>query len=225
MSQTFVPAAGLDFLLPFYDPLWRLMGGETMRAKFIRDASLAAGQRILDIGCGTGSLLVQIADTVSGTRLSGLDPDPKALARSRNKAARAGADVNWTEGFADQLPHADASFDRVISSFMFHHLGLDVKRGMLREARRVLVAGGELHLVDFGGEAQRAGRPARSNLLRARGPRRGPGRRSQCAVRRSGFRGRARRVAGKKPVRALHPRSGGGALRPPILLIPEADQG
>ncbi len=152
MSQTFVPAAGLDFLLPFYDPLWRLMGGETMRAKFIRDASLAAGQRILDIGCGTGSLLVQIADTVSGTRLSGLDPDPKALARSRNKAARAGADVNWTEGFADQLPHADASFDRVISSFMFHHLGLDVKRGMLREARRVLVAGGELHLVDFGGK-------------------------------------------------------------------------
>ncbi|MFP6565051.1 MAG: class I SAM-dependent methyltransferase [Myxococcota bacterium] len=152
MSKTFLPGAGRDFLLPFYDPLWRLMGGETMRATFIRDAGLAAGQRILDIGCGTGSLLVQIADTVSGTRLSGLDPDPKALARSRNKAARAGADVNWTEGFADQLPHADASFDRVISSFMFHHLGLDVKRGMLREARRVLVAGGELHLVDFGGK-------------------------------------------------------------------------
>ncbi len=151
MSRSFLPAAGLDLFLPLYDPLWRLLGGETMRATFIRDAGIAAGQRILDIGCGTGSLLVMIAKTVVDTQVSGLDPDPKALARCGGKAADAGVDVDWVEGFADALPHADASFDRVVSSFMFHHLSLDVKQGMLREARRVLAPGGELHLVDFGG--------------------------------------------------------------------------
>ena len=55
------------------------------------------------------------------------------------------------DGFADALPFADASFDRIFSSFMFHHLDGDVKRGALREAARVLHPGGSLHLLDFGG--------------------------------------------------------------------------
>ena len=73
MSRTFVPAAGHDLFLPLYDPLWRLMGGERVRAAFIREAGLAAHERILDVGCGTGSLPVQIAQTMPGTR-SGLLP-------------------------------------------------------------------------------------------------------------------------------------------------------
>jgi ubiquinone/menaquinone biosynthesis C-methylase UbiE len=152
MSRAFVPAAGRDFLLPLYDPLWNWLGGDRIRARFIRDAGLAAGQRVLDIGCGTGSLLIQINETVPGIQASGLDPDPKALSRCAAKAASADVGIEWSEGFADALPYADASFDRVVSSFMFHHLDLNVKNGMLREARRVLTAGGELHLVDFGGQ-------------------------------------------------------------------------
>ena len=151
MSRTFVPAAGHDLLLPFYDPLWRLMGGHGVRETFIRDAALAAGQRILDIGCGTGSLTVQITQTLPGANVTGLDPDPKALARGKRKAGAGGVDIRWNEGFADDLRYADASFDRVVSSFMFHHLDLGVKQGMLREARRVLAPAGELHLIDFGG--------------------------------------------------------------------------
>jgi ubiquinone/menaquinone biosynthesis C-methylase UbiE len=153
MSRAFIPAAGHDLFLPLYDPLWRLMGGERVRAAFIRDAGLAAPQRILDIGCGTGSLPVQIAATVPGTEVTGLDPDPKALRRGSEKATAAGVDVSWREGFGDDLPFDDGAFDRVVSSFMFHHLDPEVKRGMLREARRVLRPGGELHLIDFGGQA------------------------------------------------------------------------
>ena len=154
MNRSFVPAAGHDFFLPLYDPLWHLLGGRAVRERFIRDADLAAGQQILDIGCGTGSLPVQIAESVPGAHVRALDPDPRALARGADKAARAGVAVDWSEGFGDELPYPDASFDRVVSSFMFHHLDLDVKQGMLREARRVLTPGGELHLVDFGGERQ-----------------------------------------------------------------------
>jgi len=152
MSRAFLPAAGLDILLPLYDPLWWVLGGAKLRADFIRDAGIARGQRILDVGCGTGSLLVQIAQTAPEVRLSGIDPDAKALARCRRKSASAGVEVEWCQGFADELPHADGSFDRVLSSFMFHHLDLDTRRGMLREAHRVLIPGGELHLVDFAGQ-------------------------------------------------------------------------
>ena len=156
MSRSFVPAAGHDLFLPLYDPLWRLMGGHDLRASFIRDAGLASDQDILDIGCGTGSLAVQIAENVvPGARLIASDPDPKALARGAAKAQRAGVDVQWDEGFADALPYDDDAFDRVTSSFMFHHLDLAVKRGTLREARRVLKPGGELHLIDFGGRGER----------------------------------------------------------------------
>ena len=151
MTRPFVPAAGHDLFLPLYDPLWRLMGGRDVRATFIRNAKLAAGQRVLDVGCGTGSLAVQIAETVPGTIVHALDPDPKALARAGSKATRAQVSVAWKEGFGDALPYADESFERVTSSFMFHHLDRAVKQGMLREARRVLTRGGEFHLVDFGG--------------------------------------------------------------------------
>ena len=160
MSRSFIPAAGIDLLLPFYDPLWRLMGGQSVRARFISDAGLAANHCILDIGCGTGSLPVQISETLPGTQIRALDPDPKALARGKAKAARAGADVSWSEGFADSLPFDDASFDRVVSSFMFHHLTLDMKQAMLREARRVLTSGGEIHLIDFGDE-----QPGRDGMI------------------------------------------------------------
>jgi len=51
----FVPAAGSDWLLPFYDPLTRLLGTGAALARLIEQAELEAGQRVLDLGCGTGA--------------------------------------------------------------------------------------------------------------------------------------------------------------------------
>jgi ubiquinone/menaquinone biosynthesis C-methylase UbiE len=81
----------------------------------------------------------------------GLDPDPKALDRGRRKAQRASTRIQFDQGFADELPYPEASFDRVFSSLMFHHLGKDEKEAMLREVRRVLRPGGSLNLLDFAG--------------------------------------------------------------------------
>ncbi len=66
--------------------------------------------------------------------------------------------TNFGQGSADRLPYADASFDRVFSSFMFHHLRSDQRAKALSETSRVLVPGGSLHLVDFE-------RPDEANLL------------------------------------------------------------
>jgi len=74
---------------------------------------------------------------------------PGRLARSHRNARAAGVSIRFDQGFANALPYADASFDRVFSSMMFHHLPQDAKLATLREVRRVLKPGGALHLLDF----------------------------------------------------------------------------
>lgn len=128
----------------------------------IRRAGIAAGQRVLDIGCGTGTLAVLIKRLYPDVEVAGLDPDPKALARARRKTGRAHISVRFDQGFSDSLPYPEASFDRVFSSFMFHHLPAAEKEQTLREARRVLKPAGSFHLLDFvGADAARHGFLAR----------------------------------------------------------------
>ena len=81
----------------------------------------------------------------------GLDPDPKALARAKRKAERAGISLRLDQGFADELPYKNASFDRVFSTFMFHHVPLDKQEKTLSQVRRVLTPGGCFHMLDFAG--------------------------------------------------------------------------
>src|SRR5688572_1932687 len=138
-------------MLPFYDPLVKLMGGDSARLALLDQAAIRPGHRVLDIGCGTGTLVVQVKRLHPGADVVGLDPDPKALARAKRKVDRAGLSIQFDQGFSDRLPYPDQSFDRVLSSFMLHHLEGDVKQTTLREVRRVLKPGGSFHILDFGG--------------------------------------------------------------------------
>ena len=150
-QRPFLPAAGRDIFLPLYDPLTRLFGFDSVRDALLRQADLQPNHRVLDVGCGTGTLAVAIKQRHGQADVSALDPDPKALTRAKRKAARAGVTVKFDQGFSDALPYADAAFDRVFSSLMFHHLSRAGKEGTLREVVRVLKPGGELHLLDFTG--------------------------------------------------------------------------
>ncbi len=149
--RTYLPAAGHDWFLPLYDPLVKLLGGDPARRALLNQAAIRPGYRVLDIGCGTGSLVTLIKRLHPGADVVGLDPDPKALARGKRKAERAAVSIQFDQGFSDELPYPEASFDRVFSSFMFHHLQPEEKEKTLREVRRVLKPGGFLHLLDFGG--------------------------------------------------------------------------
>lgn len=150
-ERSYLPAAGLDWLLPLYDPLLRwILGEDSLKGALIDQSEVEPGQRILDIGCGTGTLTVRVKQLHPGTEVFGLDPDPKALEIARRKAARAGLTVRFDRGFSDALPYPESTFDRVFSSLMFHHLAGSEKLATLREVRRVLRSGGSLHLLDFG---------------------------------------------------------------------------
>jgi ubiquinone/menaquinone biosynthesis C-methylase UbiE len=148
-GKTYLPAAGKDWLLPFYDPFTKLLGVEASHRKLIDHASIRPGQRVLEIGCGTGNLAILVKKLNPGSQVVGIDPDPKALARAHRKALRRQATIQFDTGFAEELPYPDSSFDRVLSAFMLHHVQPDAKLLSLREAFRVLKAGGSLHLLDF----------------------------------------------------------------------------
>jgi ubiquinone/menaquinone biosynthesis C-methylase UbiE len=149
-QRKYLPAAGRDWSLLLYDPLMTLLGANPARRVLVNQAGLEPGQRVLEVGCGTGTLLMMIAEQHAGVSVVGLDPDPRALARARHKAAMASRSIRLDRGFADALPYTDSSFDRVFSSFMFHHLtDSEERQRTLREIRRVLKRGGRLELLDF----------------------------------------------------------------------------
>jgi ubiquinone/menaquinone biosynthesis C-methylase UbiE len=153
----YLPPMGRRWLLPLYDPLTRLAGMRRVHDGLVDRADIRPGHRVLEIGCGTGNLLLTVARREPGAELTGIDPDPDALRRARRKARRAGRTIRLDRAFAGALPLADGSVDRVLSSFMLHHLDDDEKARAMREVRRVLRPGGELHLVDFGGAPARRG--------------------------------------------------------------------
>ena len=148
-ERSFIPALGKRWLLPLYDPFLWLFGADATKRSLIEQAQIKSGFRVLDIGCGTGTMAVLIKRLHPEADVVGIDPDPDALAVCRRKSNRVGLAIEFDRGFADQMPYADASFDRVFSSFMFHHLTADEKSATLREIRRVLKSGGSLHLLDF----------------------------------------------------------------------------
>lgn len=151
--RKFLPAAGHDLFLPFYDPVAGLLGFNQAQKNLIEQAKVQPSHRVLDIGCGTGSFVVLLRRQYAVAQVVGLDPDPKVLRRAQKKAKRAGVLVQLDQGFADALPYTDRAFDRVFSSFMFHHLEEADREKALREVVRVLKPAGSFHLVDFtGGE-------------------------------------------------------------------------
>src|SRR5260370_26145610 len=115
-QRTYLPAASYDVFLPFYDLIAKLLGADRARRTLLDQALLRPGDHVLDIGCGTGTF-ASLLQHYPAVEVIGLDPDPKALARARRKAERAGLSVRFDQGFADILEYPAATFDAIFSSF------------------------------------------------------------------------------------------------------------
>ena len=150
-DRHFLPGMGHTWLLPLYDPFTRLVGIGRDHAALLDQARIGPGDRVLEVGCGTGNLALRLKRRHPSVEVVGLDPDGPALDRAVRKSRRAGLDIRWDRGFADTLPYPDATFQLVLSSMMLHHLEADDRPAALREIARVLVPGGALLVLDLGG--------------------------------------------------------------------------
>lgn len=147
----YIPALSFNWLTPLYDPLLRWgMREETFKHALIQRSLIKPGMHVLDLGCGTGTLTIMIKQTHPEAHVTGLDGDMGVLEIARSKAARARIEIMLDHGMAFQLPYPEGTFDRVLSSLVWHHLPHDDKQLALNEAYRVLCPGGEIHILDFG---------------------------------------------------------------------------
>lgn len=149
-SGRFIPALGADWLTPLYDTVVRFTGERAFKRRLVAAARIAARHDVLDLGCGTGTLALLVKRTCPGARVVGLDIDPRILAIARRKIERAHLDIELRQGSATAPPFPPASFDRVLTTLMLHHLTTAQKREALASARQLLRPGGELHVADWG---------------------------------------------------------------------------
>ena len=139
------------WLTSVYDPVVRWTCREArFKEELVRQAGVSPGDRVLDLGCGTATLTILVKGACPGAEVTGLDGSDQILDIARDKVGEAGAELSFVHALSYEIPFEDDSFDRVLSSFFFHHLDREDKRRTLREVCRILRPGGELHIADWG---------------------------------------------------------------------------
>jgi SAM-dependent methyltransferase len=114
--------------------------------QLVKFAGVMSGEKVLDVGTGTG--VVAITAARAGARVTGLDLTPELLNQARENARIAQTqDIVWTEGDAESLPYPDASFDVVLSQF--GHIFAPRPEVAVTEMRRVLKPGGRLAFASW----------------------------------------------------------------------------
>lgn len=144
-----------------YDPLvWLLSLGRSGRvaAHTLDTAEVSAGDRVLDVGSGTGAVALQAAER-AGARgeAIGVDASPEMVAKATDKARGRSPAPRFEVALIEDLPFENGSFDRVVAQLMIHHLPEDLRPTGLAEVRRVLKPGGTVAITDFatlGGSAR-----------------------------------------------------------------------
>lgn len=158
--MSYIPALRFNWLTRFYDPLIRAtLKEDRFRGLLLDQAAVQPGHTVLDVGCGTGTLALMLKQREPAAEVFGVDGDPNVLKIAEQKFSAAGVSINIHQGPASEAPFAKASFDRVVSTLVFHHLSTDDKLKTLRRIRTWLKPHGELHIADWG--------KAQNSLMRA----------------------------------------------------------
>jgi demethylmenaquinone methyltransferase/2-methoxy-6-polyprenyl-1,4-benzoquinol methylase len=138
----------------FYDGVvsWGFLGtGSQYRRQALRQHGLRPGQRLLDVGCGTGLVALEAA-RILGTaeNITCLDPSAGMLSVAKSKLK-----ARFVQGGAEQIPLPDASFDFLTMGYALRHVAnLDQA---FREYHRVLAPGGKVLLLEITKPSNRVG--------------------------------------------------------------------
>lgn len=143
----------LDYAAFVYDWLSPLMtfGHEKRMGQIALELlNLKGREKIIDIGCGTGSLTIEAGRKLSaemGGHIVGIDAAAKMVALARKKAVGM-PQVRFDVSAAEKLDYEDQTFDLALSTFFFHHIDAELKKTALNEIWRVLKKGGKAVIVD-----------------------------------------------------------------------------
>jgi ubiquinone/menaquinone biosynthesis C-methylase UbiE len=143
--------ATLNWVAPWYDTICSSFGlGKQFRNRTLAVAALRPGDRVIDVGCGTGVLTRRAADAIASTgEVWGIDPAPDMIRMAMQTETETGNSARFRLAAVEALPFEDASFDVALASLVLHHLPPDLKRAGLKEVYRVLKPGGRLIVVDL----------------------------------------------------------------------------
>lgn len=149
-TREFTPAAGRLAGVGSYDLLIRLFTREqTWRPRLLSRIAPRAGERILEVGCGTGTFAIALKSMQAGASVVALDPDAKVLEIARAKADVATARVEFRQGFLDEAGLPPGSFDTVYCSLVLHQVPPSVKADLVAGMIALLKPGGRLHIADY----------------------------------------------------------------------------
>ncbi|MBW1677617.1 MAG: class I SAM-dependent methyltransferase [Deltaproteobacteria bacterium] len=110
-------------------------------------ATLTAGDRILDLCCGTGTLTAVIARQRFTRRLIGVDISESIIEIARIKAHHIPA--TFLRASADNLPFNSSQFDNCFISFGLHHMSKYERQKTLAEIHRTLAPKGAIYIIDY----------------------------------------------------------------------------
>ncbi|GAB5406233.1 MAG: hypothetical protein Aurels2KO_44640 [Aureliella sp.] len=144
----FIPSTGVGFMRPLYDPLVRYLACQPqIHSHIVGQIDPLQCGSIADIGCGSGTLAIRMANLFPDATVHGIDIDDRMLAQAQAKSGS--ANVCWIQAPADKLPFDARSFDVVTCSLLLHHLTDHEKSESLKEVQRLLRSGGTLLLADY----------------------------------------------------------------------------
>ncbi len=149
--RDFNPALGRPELTSQYDQVIAIMTRERRwRSRLLTALAPAAGETIIDLGAGTGSMAVLIKEVAPACRVIGVDPDPEVLAIARAKIEAAGQQVELVQAAGETQGLRSGVADKVISSLVLHQCSQTAKEGLLANAFRLLKPDGRLLIADYG---------------------------------------------------------------------------
>jgi len=143
----------LNHVARIYDPIIETLsfGKErAFRQRTLEHMPMSSHDRILDVGCGTGSLTLEIARKLSAPgEVVGIDAAPRMIEVAREKLQTESLPARFEVGVAEALDFVDASFDLVVNSMFTHHIDTELKQLAFAEMFRVLRPGGVLVTADI----------------------------------------------------------------------------
>lgn len=128
------------------------LGGEKrLRRKILRLADIKNGDKVLDIGCGTGtSALIIARDTGDRGEVVGTDLSSKMLDIAKRKLMKSGfRNVTFLQANAEAIPYPDSYFDKIAAFAVLHEMDHEGRINTLREVYRLLKPGGKALIADY----------------------------------------------------------------------------